>query len=105
MRVFDSVLLIRSLIQAGHVKPHTISFLPVPFSPMMIAGELENHGSTRDFTNEGQPIREGMLLSRFTKVGNFEPVEVQDGVDLLKSLNNYLRAHTMSRLVRTGAAL
>lgn len=64
--------------------------------------ELENHGSTKDFTNEGQPIRKGMLISRFTKVGSFEPIEIQDGVDLLKSLNDYLRAHNMSQLIRHG---
>lgn len=71
---------------------------------LLPSGELENHGSTRDFTNEGQPIRQGMLISRFTKVGPFEPVETQDGVDLLKSLNEYLRTHNMAQLVRTEAA-
>lgn len=71
---------------------------------LLPSGELENHGSTRDFTNEGQPIRQGMLVSRFAKVGSFEPVETQNGVDLLKSLNDYLRTHSMAQLVRTGSA-
>ncbi|PWU03236.1 MAG: hypothetical protein C5B53_00725 [Candidatus Melainabacteria bacterium] len=65
------------------------------------AGELENQSSTRDYTNEGQPIRQGMLVSRFIKVGTFEVIEAQGGVDLLKSLNDYLRANHMSQLVRT----
>jgi hypothetical protein len=64
------------------------------------SGQLENHSSNRDFTNEGQPIREGMLVSRFTKVGPFVPVATMNGIDLLKSLNDYLRAHNMSQLVR-----
>jgi hypothetical protein len=56
---------------------------------LLPSGELENDGSMRDFTYAGQPIRQGMLVSRFTKVGPFEPVEVLDGVDLLDSLNDY----------------
>ncbi len=70
---------------------------------LLPSGELENHGSTRDFTSEGQPVREGMLVSHFSKVRNFELVETQNGVDLLKSLNDYLRANNMSQLVRTVA--
>jgi hypothetical protein len=69
---------------------------------LLPSGEIENHSSNRDFTNEGQPIREGMLVSRYTKVGPFVPVSTLNGVDLLKSLNEYLRAHNMSHLVRSG---
>ncbi len=69
---------------------------------LLQSGELQNYSSSRDFTNQGLPIREGMLDSRFTKVGAFEPVESQDGVDLLKSLNDYLKTHNMSQLVRPG---
>jgi hypothetical protein len=69
---------------------------------LLPSGELENHSSNRDFTNAGQPIREGMLVSRFTKVGPFVPKVTHNGVDMLKSLNDYFRAHNMSQLVRRG---
>jgi hypothetical protein len=69
---------------------------------LLASGEIENHSSNRDFTNEGQPIREGMLISRFTKVAPFVPAATLNGVDLLKSLNDHLRTHHMSDLVRTG---
>jgi|SRR5271170_4009295 len=67
---------------------------------LLPSGQLENHSSNRDFTNEGQPIREGMLVSRFTKVAPFVPEVTHNGVDMLKSLNDYLIAHNMSQLVR-----
>ncbi len=70
---------------------------------LLPSGELENHGSTRDFTNHGLPIREGMLISRFSKVGKFQIVETQDGGDLLRSLNDFLKANNMSQLVRNTA--
>ena len=66
------------------------------------SGQLENDASTRDFTNQGQPLRQGMLVSTYTKVGPYHIVEFQNGVDMLKSLNEYLRSHNMSQLVRTG---
>lgn len=70
---------------------------------LLQTGELANYGSTRDFTNQGLPLRQGMLISRFTKVRSFEPVEFQDGVDLVKSLNEYLKTHNMCQFVRKTA--
>lgn len=69
---------------------------------LLPTGELENRSSNRDFTSEGQPIREGMLVSRFSKVGPFVPVANLNGIDMLKSLNDYLKAHNMSQLARSG---
>lgn len=67
---------------------------------LLPSGELENHGFTRDFTKHGQPTREALLVSRFSKVRNFQIVETQDGVDLLRSLNDFLRSNNMSQLIR-----
>jgi hypothetical protein len=69
---------------------------------LLPSGQLENHSSDRNFTYEGRPIREGALVSLFTKIRPFEPVATHNGVDLLKSLNEYLIAHNMSQLVRTS---
>jgi hypothetical protein len=44
------------------------------------------------------------LVSHFSKIGTFQAVEVQDGIDMLASLNEYLRNHNMSQLVRTRLA-
>jgi hypothetical protein len=71
---------------------------------LLPSGELENIGYTRDFTSQGQAIREGTLVSHFSKIGTFQAVEVQDGIDMLASLNEYLRNHNMSQLVRTRLA-
>lgn len=71
---------------------------------LLQSGELANYGSTRDFSNQGVPLRQGLLISRFTKVRSFEPVEFQDGVDLVKSLNEFLKTHNMSHLMRKTAA-
>lgn len=69
---------------------------------LLPTGELENHSSNRDFTSEGQPMREGMLVSRFTKVGPFVPVVNLNGIDMLRCLNEYLKAHNMSQLARSS---
>lgn len=67
---------------------------------LLPSGELENHSSNRDYTNEGQPIREGVLVSRYTKVGSFVAVASLGGIDLVESLNAYLVGHNMLQLVR-----
>jgi hypothetical protein len=68
---------------------------------LLPSGELENRSSNRDYTSEGQPLREGMLVSRFTKVGEFEPIESINGIDMLVSLNAYFRRHNLGQLIRT----
>jgi hypothetical protein len=67
---------------------------------LLPSGQIENHSSNRDFTDAGQPMRQGMLVSRFTKVAPFAPEVTHNGIDMLNSLNDYLRAHNMSQLVR-----
>lgn len=65
-------------------------------------GELENRSSNRDYTYEGQPIKGGELVSRHTKVAAFVPEATRNGIDMLQSLNDYLKSHGMSQLVRTS---
>jgi hypothetical protein len=69
---------------------------------LLPSGQLENNSSNRDFTYAGRPTKEGALVSLFTKVGPFVPEATHNGIDMLKSLNEYLTTHNMSQLVRTG---
>jgi hypothetical protein len=52
--------------------------------------ELTNTSSNRVFTYQGRPERDGQLLSKFRKTGNFLPVEVMNGINLRDSLRDYL---------------
>lgn len=69
---------------------------------LLPSGQLQNRSSNRDFTYAGQPTKEGELVSLFTRVRPFVPEATHNGIDLLKSLNEYLVAHNMSQLVRTA---
>jgi len=64
----------------------------------MSAYELQNYSSTRVFSSDGRPLRDGMLLSRFQRVGPFQVVNLLDGVDLRVSLSYFLRTHNMAEL-------
>lgn len=52
--------------------------------------EITNTSSNRVFTYQGRPERDGQLLSKFRKTGNFLPVEVMNGINLRDSLRDYL---------------
>jgi hypothetical protein len=53
-------------------------------------GEMQNMSSNRVFTYNGQPVRDGTLQSKFTRVGPFQPLPQMNGVDLVQSLNQFL---------------
>lgn len=65
---------------------------------LMSDGELENTSSNRIFSAQGQPLREGALLSKLVKVGQFQPVPYQNNIDLAQSLNTYLNSHGLQHL-------
>ncbi|MBU6454452.1 MAG: hypothetical protein KGS72_21970 [Cyanobacteria bacterium REEB67] len=56
---------------------------------------LQNNSTNRVFAYAGQPLRDGALLSRFTRVGAFSPTSNLSGIDLVQSLNDYL--HSIGR--------
>lgn len=57
---------------------------------LVSAGEMENRSSNRVFTSSGQPVRDGTLESKFTRIGPFTPVPQMNGVDLQQALNQFL---------------
>lgn len=57
---------------------------------LVSAGEMENRSSNRVFTSSGQPVRDGTLESKFTRVGPFTPVPQMNGIDLQQALNQFL---------------
>lgn len=65
---------------------------------LMGDGELENMSSNRIYSSQGQPLREGALVSKLQKVGQFEPVRYQNSIDLAQSLNTYLNTHGLQHL-------
>ena len=54
------------------------------------SGEMENRSSNRVFTYSGQPVRDGTLESKFTRIGPFQPLAQMNGIDLQQALNQYL---------------
>jgi hypothetical protein len=67
---------------------------------LIAEGQLQNSSTNRVFAYQGQPIRDGALLTRFSRVGPFSPVPTLSGVDLVQSLNDYLRSINRLDLVR-----
>jgi hypothetical protein len=65
---------------------------------LMADGELENMSSNRIYSSQGQPLREGALVSKLQKVAQFEPIRYQNNIDLAQSLNTYLNSHGMQHL-------
>lgn len=57
---------------------------------LVSAGEMENRSSNRVFTSSGQPVRDGTLESKFTRIGPFTPVPQMNGIDLQQALNQFL---------------
>lgn len=68
---------------------------------LMGDGELENMSSNRIYSSQGQPLREGALVSKLQKVGPFQPVPYQNNIDLAQSLNTYLNSHGLQHLANT----
>jgi len=58
----------------------------------VIGGILQVSNTTRVFTYHGQPVRDGALLSKFSRVANFQPTASLSGIDLVSSLRNYLNS-------------
>jgi hypothetical protein len=56
--------------------------------------------SNRIFTYQGQPRRDGNLVSEYTKSAEFEPLTSKQGIDLAASLNDYLKTHNMASLAK-----
>lgn len=54
--------------------------------------QIVNRSSNRDFTYEGAPLRDGMLVSKFDKIAPFQPVPTLQGVDLARALDEYLKS-------------
>lgn len=64
------------------------------------ADRMDAQSSNRVFTYQGQPKRDGAIISHYDKTSNFEPIASKQGVDLAASLNEYLRTHNMSGLAK-----
>lgn len=60
--------------------------------------QLINSSSNRVFTYQGQPVREGHLVSQFVRVAPFKSVASMNGIDLRVSLYEYLQSHSPGNL-------
>lgn len=58
----------------------------------VLASGLTVTSSNRVFSYQGQPIRDGQLLSKYRKTANFVPIETLGGIDLKDSLDDYLQS-------------
>ncbi len=61
--------------------------------------------SNRVFSYQGQPKRDGKLISHYSKSSNFEPLQSKQGIDLAASLNQYLKTHNMAGLAKQVSAV
>ncbi len=59
---------------------------------LIAESQLQNNSTNRVFAYQGQPIRDGSLLTNFNRVGAFNPTPSLSGIDLVQSLNDYLRS-------------
>ncbi|MBI2809255.1 MAG: hypothetical protein HYX67_00275 [Candidatus Melainabacteria bacterium] len=62
--------------------------------------QMDALSSNRVFSYQGQPKRDGKLISHYTKTSNFEPLPTKQGIDLAASLNQYLRTHNLAGLAK-----
>lgn len=62
--------------------------------------QMDALSSNRVFSYQGQPKRDGKLISHYTKTSNFEPLPAKQGIDLAASLNQYLRTHNLAGLAK-----
>ena len=67
---------------------------------VLSAAELQNNSTNRVFSYRGQPVRDGVLLSQFSRVGPYTPTASLSGIDLVQSLNAYLQSIKRPDLVR-----
>jgi hypothetical protein len=62
-------------------------------------GEVENKSSNKMFHMDGQPYRVGILQSKFGKIAEFAPTNIDRGIDMRQALADYLHAHQMDDLI------
>jgi len=62
-------------------------------------GELDNKSSNKMFHMNGQSYRVGILQSRFGKIAEFVPTNIDRGIDMRQSLADYLHAHQLDDLI------
>lgn len=67
--------------------------------------QMDAVSSNRVFSYQGQPKRDGKLISHYTKSSNFEPLQSKQGIDLAASLNQYLKTHNMAGLAKQVSAV
>ncbi len=60
---------------------------------------MQNRSSNKMFHMNGQAYRGGILVSNFSKVGEFRPVDFDRGIDLRVALSDYLRSQDLDELV------
>ncbi len=61
--------------------------------------------SNRVFSYQGQPKRDGSMISHYERTANYQPIASKQGVDLAASLNEYLRTHNLAGLTRQVQAV
>jgi hypothetical protein len=70
------------------------------YEPAGGMNRMDAISSNRVFTYQGQPKRDGAMVSHYERSANFEPIQTRQGVDLARSLNEYLRSHNMAWLAK-----
>lgn len=61
--------------------------------------QFMNISTNRVFTYQGTPVRDGHLQSQYSKLGDYKPVPIINGIDLKASLNDYLESHQLADLM------
>jgi len=61
--------------------------------------EIQNYSSDRMYDYEGRPVRQGLLVSRFKRVAQFSPTEVENGFLLMQSFKAYLTSQGLENLI------
>ena len=67
---------------------------------VLAESELSNNSTNRVFTYQGTAIRDGVLQTKFARVAAFAPTQNLAGIDLVQSLNDYLRVSGHPELMR-----
>lgn len=67
-------------------------------------GTLVNSSTNRVFNYAGNPVRDGQLLSKHTKIGPFVALDNLRGVDLKAALKDYLSSQGMDNLIPKDAS-
>lgn len=61
--------------------------------------QMDDHSSNRIFTLQGRPTSSALLVSHFVRSEPYCPTQVINGVNMVQSLNSYLRTHGMDDLM------